>query len=123
MFRARSGKSATKAKCAVSISSFDSHKSRLANLQRNQFAVFCADRLVVRGDLAVSPVARKVIGADEQQRFVVGSTQFNGGIFGGDSQNGGGSLRAIDSDQTAFKEFGGTTVFWHGGWWRILFGG
>src|SRR5580700_1193088 len=54
------------------------------HLHRHQIAVRQAARLVVHGDRAVIPGAGKRIGADQQERFVVGSTQLQNDLTRGD---------------------------------------
>ena len=65
---------------------------------------FLRPGFVVDGDLAVAPVTGKIVGADQQQRLVVGGAQFQRRSLGDDGQDGGGGLRAIDGDQAALEE-------------------
>jgi hypothetical protein len=62
--------------------------SASAHFQGDQIAGFRAAGFVVDRDLKVSPVTGKVVGADEQHRFVVGGAQLQGCVFRDDGQNG-----------------------------------
>jgi len=60
-----------------------------AHFERDQVASLRAAGFVIDGDLKISPVTRKIVGTDEEHRFVVGSPQLQGRIVGDDGQYGG----------------------------------
>ena len=96
-------------------------RERLFHFQRDQVARPGAARLVIGINLAVVPVARKVVGANEKQRLVVCGAEFQDAGIGVDRQNCAGRIRAIDGNQAASYKFCGAAVAWVFG--RSPFGG
>ena len=76
----------------VSVEERDAIDTRSSHFERHQVSVFRTHRFVVHGDLPVSPGAGKIVGADQEQGFVVGGTKFQRGALAGNGKDGGGGM-------------------------------
>src|ERR1700758_4409504 len=88
--------------------------TRSADFERNQVAFGAAARLVVDRDLAIAPVAGKIVGPDQQQGAVVWVAELQHAGFGIHGEHGGRRLGTIHFDQAASGKSGGPLVLGSG---------